>query len=129
MEEKRKLKKDLAREFGAFSEEMAAMDYIRKGYTVLERNWRLGKTEIDLIVQKDDTVAIVEVKARATNEADALNSVSTDKRKRMVKAADAYLRTLPGDMKYRFDVVACNGSPQNFEMEVVENAFVSADIF
>ncbi|MCH5224534.1 MAG: YraN family protein [Muribaculaceae bacterium] len=128
-EEKRKNKKELAREFGLYAEEMAAQEYLRRGYTILERQFHLGKTEIDLIVLKDATIVIVEVKARATDEEDALAAITVDKRRRMIRAADSYLRRFPGDMQYRFDVVACTGSMQDFNMEIFEDAFNAADVF
>ena len=59
----------------------------------------------------------------------ALSSVTPDKRKRMIKAADAYIRKLPGQYSYRFDFVACSGTIQNYKIEVVEDAFLAADIF
>ena len=43
-----------------------AIDYLRrKGYVILDRNWRSGHREIDIVARKDDTVVFVEVKARA----------------------------------------------------------------
>ena len=122
-------KKKEANEFGRFAEEMAAQRYINQGYTVLERGWRMGKTEIDLILQKEDTVVIVEVKARGTNEEDALQSVTADKRKRMIRAADHYIRGLKGQYDYRFDVVACVGDRNNYELNFFEDAFMATDIF
>ena len=122
-------KKHLANEFGEYAEEMAAQSYIKRGYTVLERRWRMGKTEIDIIAQKDSTLVIIEVKARKTNGEDALASVTRDKRRRMIKAADSYIRNLKGLYDYRFDIVACAGDISNFEMEILEDAFVAADLF
>lgn len=122
-------KKKEAKAFGEYAEEQAAKEYIRRGYTVVERQWRLGKTEIDIILLKDSTLVIAEVKARASDRDDALDAVSVDKRKRMIKAADAYMRRLPGDLTYRFDIVACSGTPQDFRMEIYEDAFLASDIF
>lgn len=122
-------KKLRANEFGKFAEEMASHEYLLRGYTILERNWNLGKTEIDLILQKDDVIVLAEVKARATDEEDALESVTIDKRRRMVRAADAYLKKLQGAFTYRFDIVACSGSQEKFTLEIVEDAFLATDLF
>lgn len=127
--EEYKRKKAEAKEFGEFCEEIAAQEYIRNGYTVKERGWRLGKIEIDLIAMKENVVVIVEVKARATDEEDALEAVNLAKRKRMIKAADAYLKFLPGDFYYRFDIVTFVGSKKSYEMTMHEDAFFATDIF
>ena len=51
-------------DFGAQGEDIA-IDYLRrKGYVILDRNWRSGHREIDIVARKDDTVVFVEVKAR-----------------------------------------------------------------
>lgn len=118
-----------AYEFGLFAEEMVAEAYIKKGYTILERRWKVGKTEIDLIAQKDNIVVIIEVKARSGKGEDALSTVTSDKRKRMVKAADVYLKRLEGQYDYRFDIATVTGNKSSFNMDIFEDAFVSADIF
>lgn len=122
-------KKLQAKAFGDYAEEMTAELYIRNGYTIVERNWRLGKTEIDLIAQKDNTLVLIEVKARGSAEEDAMAAVTHDKRKRMIRAADTYIRRYPGDMSYRFDIVACTGKIGQIEISVLEDAFVAAEIF
>lgn len=124
-----KNKKLEAYEFGYYAEEMAAQEYLKRGYTVLERQWKIGKTEIDIILQKNNVIVLVEVKARNTSEEDALSAVTRDKRKRMIRAADSYLNSLRGNFDYRFDIVACYGNKKNFQIKIFENAFVSTDIF
>lgn len=122
-------KKKDAKLFGEYAEEMASQEYIRRGYAIKERNWRLGKTEIDIIAQKGDTIVISEVKARRLTKEEALASVTIDKRRRMIKAADAYLRNYQGFYNYRFDIVVCSGTIDNFEMTIIEDAFLSVDLF
>ena len=122
-------KKQEAAGFGRFAENLTAEMYIKQGFTVKERNWRLGKTEIDLIVQKDDLIVIVEVKARSGEDEDALNAVTTDKRRRMIKAADAYLKSLEGQYDYRFDIVTVTGNISNHEIEQFVDAFLATDVF
>ena len=124
-----KSKKLIANELGDFAEELAAQEYIKKGYAVLERKWRLGKTEIDLIAQKDNEIVIVEVKARSGRNEDPLSAVTSDKRKRMIRAADNYLRRLEGDYFYRFDIATFSGDLQNYSLSILEDAFVAADLF
>lgn len=54
-------------DFGKMAEDMAA-DYLQKnGYTIVARNFRFQKAEIDIIAEKDDLIIITEVKARSTD--------------------------------------------------------------
>lgn len=130
MEEKDfKEKKQKANEFGDFAEELACQEYIKNGYTILERNWRLGKTEIDIIARKDDLIILIEVKARSGKDEDAISAVTSDKRRRMVRAADSYIKKQVGSYDYRFDIVACTGNIKNYDLEIVEDAFLAADLF
>lgn len=125
----KKIKKKTAQDFGHFAEEITSQEYIRRGYVILERNWRLGKTEIDIIAQKENTVVIVEVKGRSGRDEDALSTVKRDKRKRMIKAADSYIKRFKGEFDYRFDIAAITGDKDNYDLDIIEDAFVSADIF
>lgn len=124
-----KEKKKEATYFGRFAEELATQTYIKQGYTILERNWRMGKTEIDIIAQKDDKIILIEVKARHSNEEDAIRAVDLDKRKRMVKAADSYIRNKEGSYDYRFDIVTCIGTMTNYTLDLFEDAFMATDLF
>ena len=89
----------------------------------------MGKNEIDIIAQKDNILVLIEVKARSGRDEDPLSAVNRDKRKRMLKSADAYLKNLPGNMEYRMDIVTLKGNMENYEMTILEDAFVSADLF
>ncbi|MCW1892133.1 MAG: YraN family protein [Candidatus Uhrbacteria bacterium] len=51
-------------QIGRRGEELAARFLIQRGYEVVERNWRCGRWEADIIVQKKGEVRIVEVKTR-----------------------------------------------------------------
>lgn len=111
-------------DFGSQGEELAA-DYLRKkGYVILDRNWRSGHKEIDLVVRKDDTIVFVEVKARA-NAAFAKPEDAVTRRKMhlLVLAADAYLRYNFLDLDVRFDVITIKGSVQNPIIKHYERAF------
>lgn len=122
-------RKNEAYDFGKFAEEIAAQEYLRKGYTILESRFRLGKNEIDIIAQKDNTVVIIEVKARSEHWEEALSAITTDKRKRMIRAADAFIRKLKGDYQYRFDIVTCTGNKNKYKLEIYEDAFLATDVF
>ncbi len=112
-------------DFGKFAEEKATEFYIARGYAIRERNWRFKRIEIDLIAQIGDTVVFVEVKARSGRDTDPLDAVTPDKIRRMVRGADIYLKSLDGDLEYRFDIVALTGDFSDYRVEVYEDAFLA----
>lgn len=123
MEEKEESAKHI--EFGKFAEDLAAEQYTAEGYAILERNWRLGKTEIDIIARKDDIIAFIEVKARKKDTTEPVEAVNRAKRKRMIMAADVYLKFQPGHCNYRFDIFALKGNQKEYEVEIIKDAFLS----
>ena len=112
-------------DFGKFAEEKATEFYIARGYAIRERNWRFKRIEIDMIAQIGDTVVFVEVKARSGRDTDPLDAVTPDKIRRMVRGADIYLKSLDGDLEYRFDIVALTGDFSDYRVEVYEDAFLA----
>ena len=125
--EKKKIQE--ANQFGSFAENLAAREYIKKGYVILERNWRLGKSEIDIIAQKDNIIVLIEVKARSGRDVNPIESISHDKKRRMTRAADNYIHRLQGDYDYRFDFFGVTGNKEDYEIEILEDAFLAADFF
>lgn len=74
----------------------------------MHRNYRAGRDEIDLIVRRADLIAFVEVKSRGgTRYGDPSHAVDREKRRRVARAAAAWIREHPvrGSVAYRFDVV------------------------
>lgn len=55
-------------QIGRRGEELAARFLIQRGYEIVERNWRCGRWEADIIVQKKGEVRIVEVKTRRSTQ-------------------------------------------------------------
>ena len=51
---------------GTCGEELAVKLLQQKDYNILERNWRCGHLEVDIIAENDDYLVIVEVKTRKT---------------------------------------------------------------
>ena len=79
---------------GALGEELACRYLEAKGYSILERNWRSGHRELDLIAQRGPTLAIVEVKTRSAGSLlRARDSVTQRKQSLLIQAADHYVRT------------------------------------
>jgi putative endonuclease len=74
--------------------ERLAGEYLKRlGYTVLERNWRCGVGEIDIIAGSEDTVVFVEVKAwRSYGAEDLRYAVDRRKQQRIRRCAADYLQ-------------------------------------
>lgn len=93
---------------GARGESIAAESLRAAGWVILERGYRLGRREIDLIARRDRTLAFVEVKTRSGRGwGPPEEAVTARKRREIETVARAYLaRTLPTDVDVRFDVIA-----------------------
>ena len=111
-------------DFGAQGEDIA-IDYLRsKGYVILDRNWRSGHKEIDIVARKDDIVVFVEVKARANAfYGKPEDAVTRRKMHLLVLAADAYLRYNAIDLEVRFDVITITGTAGKLYIRQYERAF------
>lgn len=93
---------------GRRGEEVAAAHLEEKGWTVLARNVREGRREIDLVVSRGAVVAFVEVKARSGEGfGHPLESVTRQKRREISWVARGWIRDHPAPgVVFRFDAVA-----------------------
>jgi putative endonuclease len=78
---------------GAFGERLAAEWYAKHGYTVLDRNWRDGRSgELDLVVATSDVLVFCEVKSRASAAyGDPLEAIDARKLARLRRLAAAWM--------------------------------------
>lgn len=98
---------------GRFGEAFAEAYLVRNGWTVLERNYRFGRREVDLVVRAGALVAFVEVKTRAgTGYGTPEDAVTRLKRREIEAVAREFLwRRRLDDVDVRFDVVAILAGP------------------
>lgn len=90
---------------GKLGEQLAAEYFEKAGYTIVEKNWRYHRAEIDLIALLDKMLVFVEVKTRSGSLwKSPEESINLRKRKLLFKAADAFMQTFPDDFSARFDV-------------------------
>ena len=80
--------------FGLRAESVAALLMRLKGYRVLARRFVVSGGEIDLVVQRGQTIAFVEVKARDDLD-DAASAIGEAKRRRISRAARVWLARNP----------------------------------
>lgn len=111
-------------ELGKLGEEMAA-EYLRKnGYAILQTNWVFQKVEIDIIAQKGDVLAIVEVKTRSTVDFGLPQDfVKPKKIGLLVKAVNEYIIQNDLDTEARFDIISIYKDKGEYVVEHLEDAF------
>ena len=95
------------------------------GFKLVHRNWQCRLGELDLVMQKGDTLAVVEVRQRSSaNFGGAAASVTAAKQRKLIQATRALLAKQPelGNYNIRFDVAAVDGDSINW----IQHAFDAA---
>ena len=79
---------------GQKGEEIACETMRKKGFRVMDTNWKFGHLEMDVIAVSKREIAFVEVKARTTTFGNKMPEEYVDilKRKRIIAAANAYIK-------------------------------------
>lgn len=97
-----------AHSLGRWGEHHAARFLERRGWSVVARNYRFGRREVDLVVRRRGVMAFVEVKTRAGEGfGGAAGAITWRKRREIEAVAAHFLATRdPGDVQLRFDAVA-----------------------
>jgi putative endonuclease len=94
-------------EVGRRGEDAAVAFLERAGLTVIDRNWRDGRGELDIVALDGETLVICEVKTRlTTSKGTPEEAVSAAKRRRLVRLAGSYVSAQGLEAcPVRFDVV------------------------
>lgn len=113
-----------ARNLGVKGESIA-VDYLtNNGYKILDRNWKSGRTEIDIIAENERYVVFVEVKTRSEDfQVDPVYAVNVEKQRTIIFAADNYLRRKEIDKECRFDIITIIKKGGSFSINHIEEAF------
>jgi putative endonuclease len=101
--------------------EAKAQSFLKeKGYEVVARNYRFKRSEIDLIVKKENWLVFVEVKMRTSSAfGHPEESIDSAKRKKIMEGAAQYLVDSNWQGNVRYDIVAIHKG----EIEHFEDAF------
>ncbi|AWN81807.1 YraN family protein [Candidatus Cardinium hertigii] len=104
--------KDSTADFGQYAEYIAANYLKQKGFSILAKNFRYKRYEIDLIAQKGELLVFVEVKARKNNLFGYPENFIKRKQISGIRLAAAhYLRKQPYQVQMiRFDIIAILGN-------------------
>lgn len=88
--------------------EQAAVDYLRQnGFMIVERNCRIGRSEVDIIASRYDELHFVEVKTRKYGSMTAPEeAINEQKLRAMRRAASAYMAMHRSPLEPRFSLVA-----------------------
>ena len=107
----------LHNQLGALGEEVAAHYLSQLEYRLLERNWRTGHLEVDIIAEYYGEIVFVEVKTRSYEaEYTALEAVDRAKKKHLVRAAHDYMHLHHLDAACRFDIITVVGREAPFQI-------------
>lgn len=115
-------------ELGKRGEEVALEYLLRQGMKLLERNWRCGHKELDLIMEDGAFIRIVEVRTREyPSIMEPFESITVQKRNKVIAAARGYMaqkgRFLCGSREVVFDVVSVLFNGELFEIKYLREAF------
>jgi len=108
-------------ETGGEAESRAVSLLVRKGYRIVERNFKCKTGELDVVARDGDVLVFVEVRSRANGDhGHAAETVNRTKQRQVAKVAMHYIGLRdPQFTRSRFDVVAITGD----EEVLIQDAF------
>ena len=113
-------------ELGKLGEQIAVDFLLENDYTILERNWRFQKAEIDVLAVKENILAVVEVKTRSTLAYGLPQDfVNSKKIQLLVRAVNSYISDREIDYEIRFDIIAIHKTLESPVIKHLEDAFFS----
>ena len=119
--------KGLNRAIGSYGEELAKDYLVKKGYILLDKNYRNRYGEIDLICKFKDIIIFIEVKSRYnTLYGLPKESVTYFKQKRILSLCNYYIITKRlFNYNCRFDVIEIyfNNINNDFKINHLEDSF------
>jgi putative endonuclease len=116
---------------GRRGEEDAHFHLRKLGYLIVARNYRTPRHrgEIDLIGWDGDVLCFIEVKTRTSRDVKSAEAaVDRHKRREIAQVARDYLRHLPPECQWRFDIVSVyyDGRSHRPKIEVFRNASLAS---
>lgn len=110
---------------GNYGEDLACEYLKKKGYAIIERNYRIRGGEIDIVVRDGETLVFVEVKTRYSRDfGPPAESMTFWKIRALLKTAKFYVQKVNwGDKEYRLDFVGVDfaDSRENPKIELIRN--------
>lgn len=111
-------------ELGKKGEREAIHFLEEQGYRIRHLNWRTGRKELDIVAELENELVVIEVKTRRNKRfGQPEESINEKKIRRIVVAADAYVRKYAIDAPVRFDIISITGEESAWKIEHIKNAF------
>ena len=105
-------------------EAIAVAYLLSRDYEILVRNYRYRRAEIDILALQGDCLAVVEVKVRSGRPVETSSErVPRSKIKRLVMAADHFVRERRLEVEVRFDIILLHREGGRYRLEHLQNAF------
>lgn len=114
---------------GARGEAMACNFLVKKGYQIVEKNYRCRLGEMDVIAKKGNRLSFIEIKSRSGHQfGEPQDAVDARKQAKLMKIASWYLKEKKlGDTPVSFDVIAVMWKKSDIpEIRLIEHAFEMA---
>lgn len=115
---------DYKQKFGQEGEEIALAHLSNKKYKIVAKNYRYGRSEIDIIAQDGDVIVFVEVKIRETDVYGLPEeAVSTSKMNKLAEGAEGYLLENDIHAECRYDIISIIKNQYKTEIKHFVDAF------
>ena len=106
-------------ELGAWGEELASDFLQQKGYVIIERDWKMGHKDLDIIAKHQGQVVFVEVKARRNRVfGEPEEAVDYRKLQNLRQAINYYVKSHRINAEIRLDVITVVGTPEGGSPEI-----------
>ena len=98
-------------ELGRWGEDLAAAFLEEKGYTIIERDWKSGHHDLDIVAKDGSTLVIVEVKTRRNRlYGNPEEAIDYRKRRSLLSAINHYTKSYRIYSQVRFDIISIVGN-------------------
>lgn len=109
---------------GAQGEQLACQWLEANGFTIIHRNWRHGRDELDIVAREGRFLVVVEVKTLSSEQwKQPEQAVDKAKQRKLFRAAGALAHTVEEDLELRFDVISVTFAPEGPRILHLPDAF------
>lgn len=111
-------------ETGEAGEQLACQWLLEHGFSIVHRNWRHGRDELDVVAQEGRFLVVVEVKTRSSDRwQEPEQAVDQRKQRKLLRAAEALVHSIEEDLELRFDVISVTFAPEGPRILHIPDAF------
>jgi len=112
-------------QLGSEGESIACVELEKRGYRIVERNYRIRNGEIDIVANDSGTIVFVEVKTKSSGDyGDPVEEVTPQKQQQIISMGEYYATyCCPPNTPCRFDVVTVDLSAQPPRIILYQDAF------